>query len=105
MNFILNPWPWYVAGPLIALVMLLLILIGKSFGISSNLRTICSMAGAGKFAEFFRYDWRKSTWNLIFVLGTIIGGYLAGTYLTPDQSIDTNPKTVASLESLGILES
>ena len=52
MDFILQPWPWYVSGPLIALTMAILILLGKRFGMSSNLRTLCSMGGAGKMAEF-----------------------------------------------------
>ena len=45
---ILEPWPWYVAGPLIAIVMILFLLF-KSFGVSSNLRTICSMISTYKF--------------------------------------------------------
>ena len=51
---ILEPWPWYVAGPLIAIVMILFLLFGKSFGVSSNLRTICSIAGASQLSSFFQ---------------------------------------------------
>ena len=46
MEFIYSPWPWYVAGPIISLIMLFLILFGKTFGMSSNLRTMCSVLGA-----------------------------------------------------------
>jgi len=49
MEFLLNPWPWYVSGPLIALVMAMLLYFGKTFGMSSNLRTMCAMGGAGIF--------------------------------------------------------
>lgn len=101
IDFISQPWPWYVAGPLIALIMFLLLFFGERFGMSSNLRTMCSMAGAGKFSDFFKFDFKKSYWNLAFVLGSIIGGFIAFTYLTPDVAIDLNPKTVASLEALG----
>ncbi|MGY8915466.1 MAG: YeeE/YedE family protein, partial [Flavobacteriales bacterium] len=74
MDFILQPWPWYVSGPLIALIMLLLIYFGKTFGMSSNLRTLCTIGGAGKYSDFFRFDWKAQRWNLTVVLGAIIGG-------------------------------
>ena len=54
MDFILKPWPWYVSGPLITLTMLILVLFGKTFGMSSNLRTFCAIGGAGKYADFFK---------------------------------------------------
>ncbi|MGB3467763.1 MAG: YeeE/YedE family protein, partial [Cyclobacteriaceae bacterium] len=58
-EFIKAPWPWYVAGPLITLVMTTLLLFGKSFGLSSNFRTICSVLGGGKNCEFFDFDWKS----------------------------------------------
>ncbi len=102
MSWIYEPWPWYVAGPIIALVMLLLLLFGKSFGLSANLRTVCSIAGAGRVADFFKFDWKKQIWNLVFVLGAILGGFFAHQYMTKDHSIDLNPKTVERLESMGV---
>ena len=104
MDLIYEPWPWYVAGPVIALVMVLLLLFGKTFGLSSNLRTVCSIAGAGKVADFFKFDWKSQIWNLVFVLGAIIGGYIAHTFLTLDHSIQLNPSTVENLESLGMTD-
>ena len=101
MNFILQPWPWYVAGPLIALSMFLMFYFGKKFGVSSNLETLCSIAGAGKLVDFFKFDWRKNKWNLAFVFGLIIGGFIANQWLTPDQSIALNPKTVENLAEIG----
>ncbi|UTW61872.1 YeeE/YedE family protein [bacterium SCSIO 12741] len=101
MDFILNPWPWYVSGPLITLVMFLLIYEGKNFGMSSNLRTVCSMGGAGAVADFFKFDWKSQRWNLMVVLGAMVGGFLAHTFLTPDQTIDLNPTTIESLRELG----
>lgn len=102
MDFILQPWPWYVAGPLIALCMYLMFYFGKKFGVSSNLETLCSIAGAGKLVDFFKFDWRKNKWNLFFVAGLIIGGFVANQWLTPDQSIALNPKTVEDLSEIGI---
>lgn len=102
IELISQPWPWYVAGPLIALVMFSLIYFGKTFGVSSNLATVCSIAGAGRAAEFFRFDWSKRIWNLVFVLGAVIGGFIASTYLTTTPGIDLARPTITSLQELGI---
>lgn len=101
MEFLLKPWPWYVSGPLITLVMVLLVYFGKTFGMSSNLRTLCSIGGAGKYADFFRYDWKAYRWNLIVVLGAIIGGFIAVTFLSDGSAIALNPQTVNELQELG----
>ncbi len=101
MDVISQPWPWYVGGPLITLVMFFLYYFGKKFGISSNLESICAMGGAGKIHEHFNFDWKKSSWNLMFVLGTIIGGFIAFKFMTPDQAIVLNPQTVSDLSEIG----
>lgn len=101
MDWILQPWPWYVSGAAIALVMLLLLLVGRNFGMSSNLRTFCTLCGAGKTSEFFQFDWKEQQWNLIVVLGAIIGGFIAAHYLTADPAVAINPVTVAELNTLG----
>ncbi len=102
MEWILDPWPWYVGGPLIATTMLVLIFLGKNFGFSSNLRTMCAMAGAGKSCDFFCFDWKAQTWNLLFLVGTIIGGFIAMNYLSHDQAaIPLGEATIAKLQNLG----
>jgi uncharacterized membrane protein YedE/YeeE len=101
MDFILEPWPWYIGGPLIAFVMFLLFYFGKKFGISSNLETICALGGAGKLHDFFNLDWKKNGWNLVFILGTVIGGFIAFQYLTPEEAIALNPQTVQDLAEIG----
>ncbi len=100
LSAIQKPWPWFVSGPLIALTMFLLLYVGKNFGMSSNLRTICSMCGGDKCAEFFRFNWRADLWNLVVVAGAIIGGFLAATYLTPDPTVALNTKTIGHLQEL-----
>ncbi len=97
-----QPWPWYVAGPLIAFVMFLLLYLGGNFGVSANLRTLCALGGADRVSDFFRFNWRNQIWNLVFVLGAVLGGFLAHRYLTIDPGINLNPNTIAELEELGI---
>ncbi len=101
METILNPWPWYISGPLIALIMALLLYFGKTFGMSSNLRTMCSAFGADKFADFFKFDWKAQKWNLTVVLGAIIGGFIAVTFLSNDTPSNLNPDTVTELQKMG----
>ena len=101
-NFLYEPWPWYVAGPLISLIMFALIIGGKTFGVSSNLRTICSACGAGKISGFFDFNWKAQTWNLVFIFGVLIGGYIASNFLTADDSIALASATVDKLNAIGI---
>lgn len=101
MEFIYQPWPWYVAGPLIAIIMFLLLYAGKSFGMSDNLRTLCTIAGGKRFSDYFKIDWKSKIWNLIFTVGAILGGFIAHRFLTKSERVELNPKTVADLENLG----
>ncbi|MFY0652979.1 MAG: YeeE/YedE family protein [Cyclobacteriaceae bacterium] len=102
LEIISKPWPWYVSGPLLSLIMLTMLILGKKFGVSSNLVTMCSMAGAGKFAEYFRIDWKKDLWNLVFILGALIGGLISRQFLSSDMAIDLSAATIAELQSMGI---
>src|SRR5690606_22981661 len=101
MEWILAPWPWYVSGPLIALTMFSLLYVSKNFGMSSNLRTLCTICGAGKTSEFFRFDWKSQRWNLIVMLGAILGGFFASHFLSDNQIPDLNPKTIEMLHVSG----
>jgi hypothetical protein len=95
-------WPWYAAGPLIGLFVPALLLAGnKSFGISGNLRHLCSAIVPGRL-EFFRYDWKRAGfWNLVFLAGVLIGGFLASHFGAP-HSINISSATVATLSHIGI---
>lgn len=101
MDLIYEPWPWYVSGPLIALVMFLLLMVGKKFGMSSNLRTLCTICGADKTTDFFKFDWKAQRWNLVVVLGAIIGGFIGSHWLSTDIAVAINPETVSDLNTLG----
>lgn len=103
MELILQPWPWYVSGPLIALIMFLLIFMGKKFGMSSNLRTMCSMCGADQAADYFDFNWRAQRWNLTVVAGAIIGGFIGAFVLSGDTAVAITPVTIETLNGLGFL--
>ena len=99
-------WPWYVAGPLIGLIVPALLLLGnKQFGISENLRHMCAATIPGNL-EFLKYDWKTSgLWNLTLIFGVVIGAWLAQTFLTlPDAVIPISAATVADLNALGITD-
>ncbi len=101
MDWIYEPWPWYVSGAAIAFVMLLLLLMGNSFGMSGNLRTFCTLCGADRHADFFKFDWKSQRWNLMVALGAVIGGFLAANYLTVDPAVAISANTVTELQTLG----
>ncbi|WP_179348162.1 YeeE/YedE family protein [Winogradskyella pacifica] len=101
MEFILQPWPWYVSGPCIAIIMYLLLYFGRTFGMSSNLRTLCAIGGAGKRVAFFNFDWKSQKWNLIVVLGAIVGGFIAHYLLSNPINMDLSEATVKDLTELG----
>jgi uncharacterized membrane protein YedE/YeeE len=100
--FLTQPWPWYIAGPLIGLTVPVLLLLGnKSFGISSSLRHICAACLPAKI-PFFTYDWKKEAWNLFFVLGIFLGGVIAVNFLANPDPIVVNPKLSEELAGYGI---
>lgn len=97
-----GPWPWYVAGPLIGLTVPALLLLGnKSFGISSALRHICAAVIPANIS-FFKYDWKKGIWNLFFVTGIMIGGFIASFYLANPNDIVIAEATQQTLSRLGL---
>lgn len=102
MDFLFQPWHWFVSGFLIACTMLFLLLMGKKFGMSSNLRTFCAACGAGKVNSFFKFDWKSDVWNLLVVIGAMIGGFIASHYLSTGDMPAISDATKASLSSINI---
>jgi uncharacterized protein len=105
VRWLSSPWPWYVAGPLIGLVVPLLLWLGnKPFGVSSNLRHLCA-AVAPCGVKHFQYDWKhEGAWNLLFVLGIAIGGFLGGVVLANPEPVALSAEARASLAALGITD-
>ena len=102
LAFLRQPWAWYVAGAIIGLIVPALLILGnKHFGISANLRHACAACFPSDI-KFFKYDWKKEVWNLFFVAGILIGGFIAGQYLANPHPIEVNPALVAELKGYGI---
>ena len=99
---IFDPMPWYIAGPLISLGMLLLIYFGKSFGLSSNFRAFCTILGAGRRISFFQIPWKKEIWNITILLGVAVGGLLSAVFLNGNHAPEISEATLNSLQSLGM---
>jgi len=102
MEVLSQTWHWSISGFLIGVVMLLLIYFGKTFGMSSNLRSLCSMTGIGKKVSFFAWDWKAQRWNLVVAFGAMIGGFIAVHFLHDASNVAINPKTIEQLQTLGI---
>lgn len=102
LDWIKQPWPWYVAGPLIGLTVPLLLILGnRTFGISSSLSHICAACLPANI-PFFKYDWKKESWNLFFVAGVLVGGFIAFNYLSNNAPMEVNPKLAQEMAGYGI---
>lgn len=93
MDAILSPWPWYVGGPLIGLVVpLLLLIVGRPFGVSSSFRHMCSVCVPNSKLEYLRSNnWRKEAWNLVFVAGIVTGAWVGVAFLS-SSPVDLLPE-------------
>ena len=102
LDLLSEPWPWYVGGPLIGLIVPLLLWAGGEFGVSENLRHICAAVLPTR-NDFFRYDWKATgLWNLTFALGIVLGGAVAGTVLASPDPLVVADATTADLAVMGV---
>jgi len=102
LQLLREPWPWWVAGPLIGLMVPALLLLGnKTLGISSTLRHICAAVLPARIS-YFQYDWKKESWNLIFVCGILLGAMVAATGLANPNNMVISPQLVTDLAANNI---
>lgn len=101
INYISQPWPWYVAGPLIGFVIVLLQWVdNKPLAASASYRHVCSAAFPNGIPFLINYNWKSESWNLFFVVGITIGGFLAGNFLSHPANIALSPETKIQLQSI-----
>jgi uncharacterized membrane protein YedE/YeeE len=60
------------------------------------------MSGLGKKISYFNFDWKANQWNLIVVLGAILGGFVATHWMSDPTNVSINPTTIEQLAKLGI---
>jgi len=97
-------WHWALSGFMVSLVMIGLILLGKNFGLSSTYRTFCAIMGGGKLSNFFLFDIRSQLWNILFIVGVIIGGFIASEFFFDMKSIVIDKQAIQFLKSAGFLD-
>jgi uncharacterized protein len=102
LEMIKGPWPWYVSGPLIGLMVPALLLIGnKRFGISSSLRHICAACIPARI-PFFQYNWKNEAWNLFLVAGIVVGAYIAFFFMRDGSAVPLHASLIEKLDQYGI---
>lgn len=104
MEFLRQPWTWYVAGSIIGLIVPALLLAGnKHFGISSNMRHICAACFPAKI-PYFNYNWKKEIWNFFFVGGILLGAWITAKFLNNDLPLKVNQQLAQELAGYGITD-
>lgn len=104
LELLKQPWPWYVAGALIGLIVPALLLLGnKHFGISANLRHICAACFPASI-KFFHYNWKKEIWNFFFVGGILLGAVIASQWLANPDPVQIHPNLAAELAEYGVTD-
>ncbi len=104
MALLTTPWPWYWSGAAIGLTMITLLFLGRRFGLSTNLKALCSLGGARRWtkSDYFADGWRPHGWNLVFALGAALGGALTAWAGAKDRFVAITDGTIARLDALGI---
>jgi uncharacterized protein len=102
MEVLRQPWPWYIGGVLIGLMVPALLIVGnKTLGVSSALRHVCAACFPGN-VSFLKYEWRKEAWSLFFAAGIVLGGFIGGYLLRDPNPQNISPQTVQRLEKSGV---
>lgn len=92
------PWHWSVSGLMLVIILFLLNWMGRTFGVSTIFRNICTLAGAGKKHTFFNIDLKEEGWRFALIGGVILGGYLAANYLSSPEAVNLSADTIRHLQ-------
>lgn len=92
---------WMIYGIAIGLFVPLTLIIGnKLFGLSSSLIHLCSLVIPKKISvNLLNYDFKEHKWKFYFVLGIILGGFIASNFLSSGE-INFLPEEYYSLTGL-----
>ena len=102
LEWLSQPWHWSISGVAIAGILFLMTWMGRSFGISSSLKTFCHIAGAGKRFSYFDLNLKDEYWRIAFVIGIMAGGFLSATFLSNPDSVAISQSTMEHLANWGI---
>lgn len=75
INYISEPWPWWISGPLLGTIVPILLVLKHQFGVSSIFKHICKATGIGR-SVYFQYSLREQLWQIFFVIGIILSGII-----------------------------
>ena len=104
LELLSRPWPWWVAGPLIGLVVPFVYWYGgRKWGVSASLQHFCA-ATIPAGLEYFRYDWReRGKAHFAMVVGMMLGAFLAAQVIAPPELVvDISASTRSDLLALGL---
>ena len=87
MNSIFDNPDWLIYGIAIGLFVPLTLIVGnKLFGLSSSLIHVCSVIIPKNLSnKILKYDFKEHKWKFYFVIGIIIGGFIAVKFLSNDE--------------------
>lgn len=103
MQLILQPWPWWIVGPVIGfLVPATLLLVGKTWGISGSFRDINAICAPRTKLPYLKYDWRSNIWKVVLAIGVVIGGFI-GNYLLSSEPVPFLPPEYFSWQGVLML--
>ncbi len=101
LEWISQPWHWAVSGAAIALIVFLLTWMGRSFGLSLIFKNTCSLLGAERFGDYFKMDWSNDGWRVVFVAGSVVGGFIAARFLASPEAVAISQATIDHLAEWG----
>jgi len=101
LEWISQPWHWAVSGAAIALIVFLLTWMGPGFGLSLIFKSTCSLLGAERFSDYFKLDWSNEGWRVVFIVGSLVGGFLTARFLASPEAVAISQSTIAHLAEWG----
>lgn len=102
-NIISEPWHWAFSGFMIAVVLFFMNWLGKSFGISTTFKVMCSAVGAGKKYSFFNMNLKDEYWRIAFAIGTIFGGFLTYLFFQSPEPVAISESTINQIQEWGLI--